>query len=496
MDTRHAADPPGGQLVNAAAEPRGLIAMRAALWAGCVLYALLFVYHGVRVAAYPYDLDNSEGFLLYQSMRLAHGEFLYPTLGGDPPWLVDNYPPLYPLAGALGVKLFGPSLQWLRFISLASTIGAAALLGVWAYLKTRVRSAGWMAALVYLSFYHVYNWGALARVDALGGLFAIAALVWFEWRGGWKMAALFCLLALFTKQSLIAAPAAIALSLFFQNRRKAASFIASLMVSGAMLLGLMLLASSGRAWIHLVSYNVNAFYWLDVWLNFRHWFMFYTVWGAAPLALLIVFGRADVSFWFTLFAIGEALLCGKIGSAPNYFLSLAASASLGTGLLYGWLARGGDSNRTGMVLFVVAGLLQLAATIHWPHTPLDFAATPGRSDAQAGRLAVEYLKQVEGPVYAELAGLGVAAGHPPVMMSFICTQLAHEGIWNPEPMLERIRERRFAAIALQFNLASPEWDRRRFLESAIAAMRENYSLARQVGPWFIYRPRAAESAQG
>ena len=499
MDSNHVKNSPSGELISQPGWTLRQYAM-ALVWGGVGMYALIFVYHGAAVVAYPYDLDNSEGFLLYQSVRIADGEFLYPPLE-DAPYMVDNYPPIYPLLGSFAVAYFGTNLHGLRAISLISTLLTALLLGAWTHQRTQSRSAAIMAGLIFLSFYHVYQWGALARVDALGLLFCITALVVFErWRN-WGFALLFLLLAMFTKQSLFAAPLAILLSLLATDWRRALKFLIVLLFSAFVFWEFILLVTDNLAWHHLITYNVNTFYWMDVWVNFRHWVWMYTVWGCAPLAVLLFDANrvrsnqdsaSPMLFWFTLGAIGEAMLCGKIGSAPNYFLALAAAAAVGSGVIFYQVqqySREQASNQAAQIVaafFTAAFILQLAATIHWPSPRFDFAQTPTRSDTQAGRLMENRVRQIEGPVLSDLCGLPLLAGKTPLFQPFINTQLAKEGKWDQRPFLSSIKNRMYPALLLRFDLSRPDWDRRRFTEEMIAAFRETYAPSQQMGAYYLY----------
>ncbi|MBZ0255272.1 glycosyltransferase family 39 protein [bacterium] len=500
MDSNHVEHSPQSEFVSPTSPSPGLTLQHLAMgvaWIGLALYAGMFVYHGAALVAHPYDLDNSEGFILYQSVRIAQGEFLYPPLDAAP-YLVDNYPPVYPIVGAIGVKLFGVGFAWLRGVSLLSTVLTALLLGVWTHQKTRSRSAALMAGLIFLTFYHVYQWGALARVDSLGLLFCIAALAVFERSRRWQFTVPLLLFALFTKQSFFAAPMAITACLAASDWKRAVKFIIAVAASSLLIWACILFLSSGRAWNHLVTYNANAFYWADVWINFSHWIWMYTVWGCAPLAVLLMDakrircndeGASPLLLWFMLGAIAEALLCGKIGSAPNYFLALVAAASVGCGVIYAEfdnLRKTSVASHIAYSFFVAAFILQLVATLHWPYSAMDFAPTPTRAEAQAGRLMQNRLQKIDGPVLSDLCGLPLLDGQGPVMQPFILTQLSHEGEWNQQPLLDAIKQRRFSALLLHFDLSRPDWDRRRFTEEMIATFRDSFILASRYGDYYLY----------
>lgn len=502
MDHDHAEHPPDGSpRVNAPPRPFALRAALALVWAGCAIYALFFLYHGAVLVSFPYDIDNSEGFLLYQAKRIADGGFLYPPLE-EQPYLVDNYPPLYPFIGSLGAGWAGVNFHWLRFISLASTLGCAGLIAWWTWMRTRRPGAGALAALVFLSFYHVYQWGALARVDSLGLMLSLAGLAVFERWGRWGPAAFLFSLALFAKQSLFAAPLGVFIALLLIHPRRALWFATVLLFIVVMLFEFIMTLSTGEAWNHLVVYNANAFYWQDVFIHFRHWAMMYTVWGGAMLALMLIERpgapvegeqKPNIWFWFALGSIGEGLLCGKIGSAPNYLLSMAAASAVAVGSLYAMAvpARNDTSQKSAVcALFAAAMLFQLASTVHLPGTSLAYAYTPTSADRQAGQWVERRLAEINGPVLSDLCGTALLAGKEPAFQPFICTQLSQEGKWNQAPLLADIRAGRYSWMVMRFDIFQPDWDRRRFTPEMIEAMRETYQAPQRIAPYFIYQARS------
>jgi len=467
----------------------------------CALYACLFLYHGARIVLYPYDLDNSEAFLVYQGERLAQGQFLYRPLN-EPPYLVDNYPPLYPLLTAAGFYFTGTNFHWPRFLSLTATILTAGILSLWTYKQTRNAKASVFAGLVYLSFYHVYDWCAYARVDAVGCALAAAGLLTFEKSRSWKAAFPWLLAALFARQTLFAAPLAVGASLYFSNRRDALRYFAAMALGGGLLFALLVLASRGGAFYHLIVYNANAYRMSDVKYYLWHWTTFYTVWGCAPLAFLFwrccghnaESGGYPLLFWFIVFSLGEAALCGKIGSAPNYLLSLAATAAVSVGILYDAFERMAEESSSQnyrcapLIFFLCACLFQLGQTWHWPHSKNDFSYTPTRQDAQAGSMVLRELAGLEGSVLSDLAGAALMAGHPPVYEPFICTQLSLQGYWDQELLLKRIRNKEFVRAVMRFDLQN-QWDRERFTPETIETLRDRYALERKIGKYYIYTPK-------
>lgn len=482
---------PGNRVVS-------VLTIALLLWTA--LYACLFLYHALQLVLYPYDVDNSEGYLLYQGMRLVSGEFLYPPLQHEP-WLVDNYPPLYPLLAGLGTLITGPAFFWPRLLSTLAVLMTAILVSGWSYLITRNRMASVFSGLAFLSFYHVYDWGALARVDSLGICLALAATVLFACKQRWLPAAVLLLLALLTRQTLFAAFIAIVAVLYQQQHKKDALRFIMVSAGGFILVFILLnIFTSGRAFMHLVTYNANEFRLSDVWVYTRHWVFLYPVWGAIPLLILAVFHKTAkldtpycLLFWFTIGAIAEALLCGKIGSAPNYLLSLVCATSVGVGVL--WYAFFKQSNeiqsgnaflkQAPLLLFLIASLFQSANAWHWPYAR-DWALTPSTAYTTQGKAVENALRRAEGPVIADRAGIPLVAGHPPVFQPFILTQLARQNIFDQQPLLDSITAQRYPSLLLHFDLADPGWDRERFSLEMITTLRQTYRLERNIGPYYLY----------
>ena len=492
-------------------EIRPFIVLQWLFFAGCGLYALLFLYHGTALLLYPFDVDNSEAYLVYQGARLAQGEFLYPSLD-EFPYLVDNYPPFYPLLEAVGFLFTGPNFHWPRFLSLAAACLTALLVGWWTFLRTNNRMAALLSGMVFLSFYHVYDWCALARVDTVGLCLSLCGVVVFERTRSWKWAIPWLLLAVFTKQSLFAAPLAVFFVLFASNRNEAFRYLAALAIGTGIFFSILFVLSNGRVVNHLFFYNANAYRLNDLFYYVRYWLIFYTVWGSIPVLTLFFEGKwaflpsnrideksiSPLLFWYTLFAIVEAALCGKIGSAPNYLLSLVAATAVGLGSLYGHIialynSQKNDNTRAVFLFFLAAGLFQLGATAHWPNSgrnlhpsPTDWSYTPSKVDTHAGIKLKQMLETTDGPVFTDRAGVALMAGHAPVCQPFICTQLSNDGRWDQENLLARIAAGQFPIAVLHFDLSDPHWDRERFTAEMIESLRAQYILDRRLGPYFLY----------
>src|SRR5258707_5845623 len=123
------------------------------------------------------------------------------------------YPPLFPLLWSVLQPLTGPAFWPGRLLSVLSLVGIGALVGWNAW---RVRCGIWPAVaaigLVAASPF-VYQWAGYARVDMLALAFAVGGVVVAQWFGGGRglvVAAALWGLAVWTKETTITAPLALA----------------------------------------------------------------------------------------------------------------------------------------------------------------------------------------------------------------------------------------------------------------------------------------------
>ena len=159
---------------------------------------------------------------------LREGRNVYdPAVYAELPFALTMYTPLYHLVVAALPATPGNPYRTGRWVSLFGLLGASCALlaagrrrlGVWAALA---------AMGVFWLFWPVTQRAAFVRGDLLGLAFAAWAVVMLCGRDGRRRpvtAALLCVLALATKQTFVAAPAACGLALLLEDRRRALRFV-------------------------------------------------------------------------------------------------------------------------------------------------------------------------------------------------------------------------------------------------------------------------------
>lgn len=479
-----------------------LLVLAAALLAGLVRYARTVAY-GLTT---PYAFEYGEGFMLYFATHLGA---MYEPIGTEP-FLPTVYPPLYHL-------LVG-GLHWLvgdrvglfalgRSVSVAAAVATALLVAALVRASTADAGnagtvdgrwsavAGAVAAGVFLSTPLTLQWGVAARVTILGLCLSVAAIYWYlAARDGSRRqvagCAALCLLALYAKQSFVAAPLSIALALFLAgHRRRAAEFVLSLGAAGLLVLAALAAATDGQAWYHLVVYNSSQSVELARIAEFAARFVV-----AYPILLalggaVVLHRRSLVPTVVLVYLVAAGAVAvatvGKPGSNDYYFfetvtaLCVVAGCALAAALspdrrLFGTGAT--PAARTFVVLILVAQV-----GLFLPGTPVD---EPTGAAATAATI-----EGADGPVLTEDNSLLVSLDRTPTHEPFLTTQLAAAGTWDQTPVVRSIEEGQYSYVVLLFDVeGDPTYHADRWTDAQLEAIAENYELAERNGDYRVYVP--------
>ncbi len=143
-------------------------------------------------------------FAIFSCEMLAHGNIWQPTLYGLP----HQRPPLYTWLVSIITSVIGCAHvdMAIRLVSIAASLGTAAIAGFMARRITGAPYTGWLAALIYLTLGETMFWyGWLGYADATFAFFilAMSACLWLsirDRRTGWYAMAVFMLIcAVLTK---------------------------------------------------------------------------------------------------------------------------------------------------------------------------------------------------------------------------------------------------------------------------------------------------------
>ncbi len=298
---------------------RGLIALS-------VIAGLGILGHLVIMLWAQNEFTQPESIVAAQSMMLARGGTLYYDLKHYP-YTVCAYMPLFYLIQALLIKAGIAALTAGRLLSFSALMGISYFAWRLLMVYTNDRYYAWLATLLCASTSILLSWGTDGQVDTVAVFFSVAAFYLYSryaicGDGTLIPAAVFVLAAFFTKQTMLACPAAIFVSLLVARRTRVASQFAAGTASIAV--GAMLLLNAGMAgrfFANVVFANMNPFAADKLGPHVR-----YLLIGAGQLIIVLLVGfrrtmrsPARPALIYLAFAMSIlAISAPKIGSDSNY----------------------------------------------------------------------------------------------------------------------------------------------------------------------------------
>ena len=488
--------PPG--VLQRTSVGHGVLATFALTIAVMAAHFAVYLNYALAAVRYPFELDYGEGIVWQQAM-LIPGERMYGDITRFP-FIVFHYPPLYHLAvravAALGVDVLVAG----RGISLLSSLALGVLAAALAFGAAR-EDAGRLASLASAAvagltvfcFWPVVVWSPLMRVDMLAILLSFLG-VWYAMRSVIRprllyLAAIIFVLAVYSKQTCIAAPlATIPVMLMVDPRRTVKASCLGLLLGGAALV-LLIWQTDGGFLRHILLYNLNR-YSLMVAVS--------QILLQSPQAIFVLLAVTAVvlswrrlaarSAWESLASFRRDLACsgatrltailtlyfafstctlatlGKSGGALNYLIEWMCIASVLIGTLVApiveqeltWLGHKPGRPRAAFALVMpVALLIQVLI--------LPASRNLGSSDpAQMQQLSqlVARIRDAKQPVLSDDMILLMKAGKEVPWEPAIFAELASTGQWDERRIIAMINARDFAFIITQGHSGMPLYDSR------------------------------------
>ena len=229
-----------------------------------------------------------------------------------------------------------------RLISMVALMVLAWLVYRILWLYSSDRRCAWLGAALCGCTSGLPFWGTVGQMDMLAITLALAAFHQFSRYGmlrtdSLRWAIVLTVLAVFTKQTVLAAPAAILVALWLRDRRPALRFA---LTTGGVSIGLLLVANvltHGSFLANTLYANINPFAWEKIEQHGMFWLI-----ASGQLAIITGLGARQLwrrDSWPALIYLGLAVLvlmltAGKVGSDSNYqvestvLLVIAACLSL------------------------------------------------------------------------------------------------------------------------------------------------------------------------
>jgi hypothetical protein len=450
--------------------------IRAFLHIYIIIIISLFIWTTVDIVRFPFGMDYGEAPLMDQARRIINAEVLYKSDLNAPPYVISNYPPLYPsVVACINLIFKTPIFQTGRLVSLFFTLLSGGIVGLFGYSLTQNKIIGALAAVIFLGNPYVTIWSSLARVDMMALAASLVGLYILYKRVGsipWIVTAGVCfLISAFTRQTyLLSAPIAAFFWLFHHNKRRALLFALILGASTLLISGMINALTDGGFYLNIVLANINQYEISRTIMMFRQLLILWPVILLASVAALalVIWDRlttrhnsASVSVedefplhglsYYSLGALIIAITIGKVGSDVNYFLELLATCSI-------WVALAAKNSLglpTGKRLAVVSlfffqlvwiivsaiPLTRSLVTSQWEKLPYyESLYQRIQQSVQNGIvLSDDYLDMV------------VLSGQSIYYQPFEYGQLYHAGMWNTEDFTSQINQQVFPLIVIGGN---------------------------------------------
>lgn len=508
-----------------------------------LVYTAGMLQHAGFLLNYPWSIDYVEWPEIARAWDLNQGRTLYPEWDALP-LREANYTPIYTIINALGVSFTGPTPFFGRLLALCSTLGIMATLATMVYPRKRnMLAISLLAAGIYASSHMVWLWSAIVRVDNMAVFFSLTGVLFYSHRhrrGYYAYIGIgLCILSAFTRQTMVAAAAAILVHSLYENRSMGRRLFIYYALSGVLGLGILLVLSKGRAWAHLITANMNAVDWAilpyyleDIWLLY-HWLV--------PSVLLgtWVLRRETPLLLYGCFATVVSLTIVKVGSSLNYLLEWWAAVSIfaAAGLVFPLCVAGWKRYLSAIVLvfsFLAGwqnilhvpwqkinvegfglrsmpvgswtGLVEVTTALPFyrlnpfgrePMTAVTenldlYINAPAQWEADQMLYIEDGLRGIEGPILSEDMNFTLGAGKDIALQPFEFAQMAEQGVWDPAPLNDCLVSGCFGALVLMFDLESqtvPYASLLRFHSETLNEMRKHYAYSTRVGPYRIYLPK-------
>lgn len=463
----------------------------------------------------PSIIDYGEGPILYQIAALGGGETMYHPIAA-PPYTVSNYPPAFHLTAWYMTALVNDPLIAGRLVSFLAGLGSSLLIFTLVYgslgrdhsLGARA-FGGALAALFFLNHCGITLWSVTARVDTLALMLGLLGMQLFvlsiRRRSLAYLFGLAFVLAVFTKQNMIAAAIGTFATAFILDRRQTYIAFAISVLAGLIALSVLHITSDGQFFVHAFQYNLNEFQW-----NRRGRIVLQALADRPAELLLLLYGpvylfmrnnthgdrlnRPDIPLIlfssFMTASLLNVIASVKAGASFNYLLEFEAAGSLLLGVIAVRTttflrARGLGPEYAKHRLLIIMGLFilswqtSLSASIKYEY--------PHENSVPAMRRVLELAATVNGPIISEDMVLLYKTGKPLYYQPFIMTQLASEGQWNPAPLINSLRRGDVTMIILTSEIGSTT-HQGRFFAAFTEAVQTRYRLLEKTGPYMVYIP--------
>jgi hypothetical protein len=446
----------------------------------CQLCAYVFL--SVHVIQHPFDLERAD-VTLQLACDLARGRPIYRPLT-DFPFVAGDYPPVYLFLNAVAIRLFGLNLWSGRLISFLAALGVSAILLLWVYRETRWPAWSFTVALLPFLSPLFFSRTAFYRVDVLAAALSFLGVYLVACSGSERrdiVAVAVLVLALFTKHSMVAAPAASFLYLLRIDRRRAMRFATWLACTICILCILCIVSTRQEFFRHLVLYHVIG---VDMevfavhYRTFVRWTApFALCWGVFVVVALAQSRGRSLAAIYGLTSLVHFLFLRRTGASLHYLLEPSVACFLATGLLLPRIQDVRPLKSLGSAFSAVVLVVLIAVQYGLAGRELAGEETLDRLKVSSERdtAIMEEIRERPGDILAEQPTYVLLAGRDIQVAPFHIAQLAKAGKLDQARIVQAIQTGRFSLIILSSPARQPSKETRMcFTDEMLAAIVARY----------------------
>jgi hypothetical protein len=462
------------------------------------LILALFLWNSVITIRFPFGADYGEAPLMDQVRRIENRETLYKSNINEPPYIIANYPPLYPYWVAATNSIFKlPLFQAGRLTSLFFSLVSGYIIALFTYHLTENKWFGVLSAALFWVHPYVMVWSSLARVDLMALAFSLLGL-WIlyryrESRIGLVLAGIFFLASAFTRQTyLLSGPLAGFAWLWHDNRKRALIFLSCFGVIGILLFGMVNAITHGGFYMNIVVANINQYVLSHALTMGKQLFIIWPIILVSSAICIILtvstkfktplnnqvkpLQQGFVFYGLVFYSLGALITAGtigKFGSNFNYLLELIAACAIWFGLTLKLMV---DQKNKLKLIFLGLLFIQSAWVLGY-----SFIVNQVNNGNLWGKLVndenlnkkVQVAAQKGIVLSDDFMDMIVLSGQPIYYQPFEYGELYNADLWNPAQLVKQINDREFPLILIGGNTLNKGccW-----VPSVVEALEMNYKI--------------------
>jgi hypothetical protein len=468
----------------------------------CILSCFLIALLWWPVAKIPSHANetNFDGFNLHYQEQIARGQKLYDH---PPKWEWENYPPLsFHIVAILG-RIINDINTAGRMLCLLAYLAIAVLAAVIVQRLTQSRQIAIWTALAWLVWLAAFDVSHVPVNDPhlLGMAFGLAGVYCVlrepESPNWLAASAVFFVLSLFTKHSLVSLPAATAVYLFLTSKKRLGIWLGAAVLAGAVAAALTVLIDGPYVLQHMAP--PRAYYPWGIAENTSRYIAFVAVGFVVALVWAIRnFSTGPATLLILAFGIAlpvSMVYAGGAGSNMNHYyepmLVTLLLIALGLPELIRLASRGPSPRMQTALLLIVPFFLSTILVLP-VRISSDVNAYERRARTQVEfQHVVDIIRQQPGPAMCENTPLCSAAGKPREYDPFHADQLIRTGKAQPEELAALIASRHFGAIEMEWHSNEPMDARPRlhFESHMMRALVDAYQIRTRTDQYAVFVPR-------